>query len=52
MLRSEVLPFVWGFALLLAATALSDATLHALQLAWIGRWLGIPGTLLIIASFT
>ncbi|MBI5170503.1 MAG: hypothetical protein HZA61_13530 [Candidatus Eisenbacteria bacterium] len=49
--RVEVLPFVWGLGLLLAATALSDALLHALKLVWIGRWLGIPGTLLIVASF-
>ena len=51
VLRGEVLPFVWGFGLLLAATAICDALLHLLNLAWIGRWLGIPGTLIIVASF-
>ncbi len=25
--------------------------LHQFELAWIGRWLGIPGTLLILSSF-
>lgn len=49
--RVEVLPFVWGIGLLLAATALCDALLHALKLVAIGRWLGIPGALLIVASF-
>lgn len=49
--RVEVLPFVWSIGLLLAATALADALLHGLKLVWVGRWLGIPGTLLIVASF-
>ncbi len=49
--RVEILPFVWGIGLLLAATALADALLHSLKLVWVGRWLGIPGTLLIVASF-
>lgn len=51
VLRGEIMPAVWGFTLLIAATAASDALLHAMKLAWIGRWLGIPGTLLIVASF-
>jgi hypothetical protein len=33
----------------LAALA-ADGLLHAFDLLWIGRWLGIPGTLLIIGS--
>lgn len=49
--RVEVLPFVWSMGLLLAATALCDALLHALKLVGVGRWLGTPGTLLIVASF-
>jgi hypothetical protein len=51
LIRSEVLPSAWGFGLLLATTVLVDMLLHALDLAWIGRWLGIPGTLLIVLSF-
>lgn len=51
VLHGEVLPSLWGFALLLAATAAADALLHAMKLAWVGRWLGIPGALLILASF-
>jgi hypothetical protein len=35
---------------LAAVTVLSDAVLHLLNAVWIGRWLGIPGTLLILAS--
>lgn len=49
--RAEVLPSAWGFALLIAAAIATDALLHAANLAWIGRWLGIPGVLLIISSF-
>jgi hypothetical protein len=51
VLRSEVLPSAWGFLLLIAATAATDAFLHATRLGWVGRWLGIPGVLLILASF-
>ena len=36
-------------ALALAALAV-DGVLHVFDLLWIGRWLGIPGTLLIIGS--
>lgn len=39
------------FGSLIAATLISDALLHQLDLVWIGRWLGIPGTLLILTSF-
>lgn len=46
----EVLPFYGALFALAAVTVLSDAVLHLLNAVWIGRWLGIPGTLLILAS--
>lgn len=51
LIRKEVLPFVLMFGSLIAATLIGDALLHQFDLIWIGRWLGIPGTLLILASF-
>ena len=36
--------------LLAAATLAGDYLLHRLALVWVGRYLGIPGTLLIIGS--
>jgi hypothetical protein len=51
ILRNEVLPFFQIFALLLLGTALADFLLHQFQLVWVGRYLGIPGTLLILLSF-
>ena len=50
LIRREVLPFVAMFALLALAALALDALLHLLDLLWVGRWLGIPGTLLIIGS--
>lgn len=50
--RKEVLPFIAMFAMLILAAIAGDALLHRFQLVWIGRYLGIPGTLLILASFT
>jgi hypothetical protein len=35
---------------LAALALLCDAALHLLNAVWVGRWLGIPGTLLILAS--
>ncbi|MCX7057025.1 MAG: hypothetical protein NTZ79_07480 [Proteobacteria bacterium] len=52
LVSREVIPFVGALAALVAAALLSDAVLHALHAAWIGRYLGVPGTLLIVASFT
>lgn len=49
--RQHILPFTLLFGLLAAATLAGDWLLHKLSLVWIGRYLGIPGTLLIIASF-
>jgi hypothetical protein len=51
LLRREVLPHLLAFAALIAATLLLDVVLHFAGLAWVGRYLGIPGTLLIAGSF-
>jgi hypothetical protein len=48
--RQHVLPFTLLLGLLLTATLAGDYLLHRLNLVWVGRYLGIPGTLLIIGS--
>jgi hypothetical protein len=48
--REHVLPFTLLLGLLLAATLAGDYLLHRFDLVWVGRYLGIPGTLLIIGS--
>lgn len=50
LLTKDVLPLLALFLGLLTATATIDALLHAANLAWIGRYVGIPGTLLILGS--
>lgn len=49
--RKEILPFAVQFGSLVLATAVVDLVLHRLGLMAIGRWLGIPGVLLILLSF-
>ncbi len=49
--RKEILPFTVIFGSLILATIITDALLHLLDLTSIGRWLGIPGSLLILLSF-
>jgi len=39
------------FGSLIVVTIITDALLHQFGLVWIGRWLGIPGTILILTSF-
>ncbi len=51
LISKEVMPFLLSFVALIAATAIVDALLHLSGLTWIGRWLGIPGVLLILLSF-
>lgn len=51
ILHKQVLPFFVLFAGLILGALLLDLLLHQLDLVWIGRWLGIPGTLLILTSF-
>jgi hypothetical protein len=50
LMRHEVLPFVASLAALALAALAVDGVLHVFDLLWVGRWLGIPGTLLIIGS--
>ena len=49
--RKEILPSVLLLGSLIAGTLIVDALLHQFNLVWIGRYLGIPGTLLILSSF-
>lgn len=51
LLTREVLPFSLWMAALIGGTLLLDAVLHLLDLVWLGRYLGIPGTLIVLASF-
>lgn len=51
LINKEILPFILAFTLLILATIIIDVLLHLLNLVWIGRWLGILGTILIILSF-
>ena len=51
LIRREVLPFLLSFGLLVVGALLIDAALHLANLVWLGRYLGIPGTLLILGSF-
>jgi hypothetical protein len=48
--RRHILPFTLLVTLLGVATIIGDYLLHRLDLVWVGRYLGIPGTLLIIGS--
>lgn len=47
----EVIPFLLSFSALVLAALLLDAVLHFLNLVWIGRYLGIVGTLVVLGSF-
>jgi hypothetical protein len=47
----EVVPFFLRLALLGLVALAFDALLHWLNVVWIGRYLGIPGVLLIVGSF-
>jgi hypothetical protein len=48
--KQQILPFTVLLALLAGAALLGDFLLHRFGLVWVGRYLGIPGTLLIIGS--
>jgi hypothetical protein len=51
LISKEVVPFLLMFGTLILAAIAGDALLHHFDLVWIGRYLGIPGTLLILLSF-
>ena len=51
LIRKKVVPFLKLFGALILATIITDALLHQFELVWIGRWLGIPGTIIILLSF-
>lgn len=51
MISRDVVPMVALFVALVLATLLLDALLHRMQLVWVGRYLGIPGVLMIAGSF-
>ena len=50
LISREVLPFAAWLLALAAAALLVDAALHYFDQVWVGRWLGIPGVALILAS--
>lgn len=50
LLRHEVLPFAASFVSLALLALALDGLLHVLDLLWVGRWLGIPGALLILGA--
>ncbi len=50
LFNREVLPFALALAALAAAALLLDLGLHLADAVWIGRYLGIPGTALILLS--
>ena len=51
LLIREILPFYFRLAVLAAVTLFIDLILHLTDLVWIGRYLGIPGIILILLSF-
>lgn len=51
LLIREILPFYFRLVVLAAVTLLIDLILHLTDLVWIGRYLGIPGIILILLSF-
>jgi len=50
--REHIFPFGLVLGLLAICTLAGDYVLHQLNLVWVGRYLGIPGVILIIISLT
>jgi hypothetical protein len=51
LLIREILPFYLRLVVLAAVTLFIDLILHLTDQVWIGRYLGIPGVILILLSF-
>ncbi len=51
VILKDVIPFFLWFLLLILSVLSIDYFLHNFQLMWVGRFLGIPGILLLILSF-
>lgn len=51
LLLRQVLPLTLLYALMIITVIIIDYLLHLMQIAWVGRQLGLAGTLLIIFSF-
>lgn len=51
LLVRQVIPFLFWYALLIVAAIGVDGLLHRVGLYWIGRYLGIVGSVLILSSF-
>ncbi len=51
LISKEVVPFLKLFGVLILTTVITDALLHLFDMVWVGRWLGIPGVILILLSF-
>ena len=48
LLVREILPFYFRLVVLAVVTLFIDLILHLSDMVWIGRYLGIPGILLIL----
>lgn len=51
LIREEVVPFMAQVIGLMFLALISDEVLHFFDMIWVGRYLGIPGTIMIILSF-
>ncbi len=51
LLIREILPFYFRLVVLAAVALFIDLILHLTDMVWIGRYLGIPGVILILLSF-
>lgn len=51
LILKEILPFYFRLVVLAVVTLFIDLILHLTDLVWIGRYLGIPGMILILLSF-
>ena len=51
LFRKEIIPFFSIFILLILSAIIADFALHYFKLVWIGRYVGILGTLTILFSF-